>query len=104
MQIPRKVLPSALTTQPLLAGVEPELFMPFAGLMGLLVYLSQTNLWNLLLVGLIGPPGLMILRVRTEKDPFFFRVFQQGWNFPRFLPAHSGYWAEPDRVKSRFQE
>ena len=94
----RKPVPLVLTQQPLLGGIEAELFMPFAGLIGLLVYLSQSNWWNLLVVGIIAPPLFAILRRRTEQDPFFFRVFKQSVSFPKFLPAQSGYWAPPDRV------
>jgi|ACXJ01.1.fsa_nt_gi type IV secretory pathway TrbD component len=101
MELPRKTVPTVLTLQPLLGGIEPELFLLFAGPIGVAIYTAQSNLWNLLVVFLLGPPIFVILKRRTEKDPFFFRVFRQGLSFPKFLPARSGYWAPPDRVLTK---
>ena len=99
MALYRKNVPTVLTLQPLLAGIEPEIFIPFAGLLGLVIYTAQSNVWNLLVAAAVWPPLYVILRRRTEKDPFFFRVFKHGLSFPKFLPAKSGLWAGADSVK-----
>ena len=101
MQLPRTPIPSALMLQPLLGGVEPDIFFPFAGLLLLVCFTAQTNWWNLLIAGLIGPPVFMILRAQTADDPYFFRVLQQGVSAPKYLPASSSVLAPPDRVFNR---
>ena len=98
MNLPRTPIPSVLTVQPLLAGIESEIFFPVAGLFSILLFTAQTSIYNILVALLIGPPVFMLLRSRTQDDPFFFRVFRQGFSMPKYLPATSGLHAPVDRV------
>jgi len=101
VNLPRTTVPSVLTTPPLLMGIEAELFMPFAGATALLIFMAQSNIWNLVLVVVCMPPLHSILRGLTEKDPFFFKTYQQGFSAPKYLPATSGIFAPNDRVLTK---
>ena len=97
-EIPRTPIPTALSLQPLILGIEPELSMGLIGLFGLVGFLTTDNVWNLIPLLLFGPALFIILRSQTAKDPFFFRVFKQSVQLPRYLPAENGLWAPPDKV------
>lgn len=101
MNLPRTQVPTALMLQPLLAGVEPDIFFPFAGLLMLVVFTAQTNIWNLPIAAFVGGPVFAILRSQTAEDPFFFRVLKQGISAPRYLAASSSILAPPDKVLHR---
>ena len=98
IEIQRTPIPTALSLQPLILGIEPELSMGLIGLFGLVGFLATDNVWNIIPLLLFGPALFIILRAQTAKDPFFFRVFKQSIQLPRYLPAANGLLAPPDKV------
>lgn len=101
MALERTPVPTALTIQPLIAGIEPDIFMPVAGLVALVGFTAQSNWWNILVDLVLAPPIFILLRARTADDPYFFRVLKQGIHSPKYLPAASALYSPEDKLPKR---
>lgn len=101
-ELPRTPIPQALLQQALVMGVEPPLFYVLVGGLGLILYTATAAWYNAIIGPAIVIPIYLIVRKRTEKDPFFFRIYRQTNNprIPPCLPAVSGVRAPEEPVSS----
>ena len=100
MDLPRTPVPNVFTIQPLLAGIEPPLAILFGVMAAVLVFSAQSAPWLLIPAFAVVSPLYIVIKRRTEKDPFFFRIFQQSVSTPKFFHAVSSTLSPPDKVQS----
>ena len=100
MDLPKTPVPNVFTIQPLLAGIEPPLAILFGVVIAVLIFSAQSAPWLLIPAFAIVSPLYVVIKRRTEKDVFFFRIFRQSVSTPKFFPAVSSTLSPPDKVQN----